>query len=64
MVSRSFRFARLLQAEFNIIQAYPLISNPRGVPAVAIMVDNTEAAMETLARKGFFKLISEDDLLD
>lgn len=53
----------LLQAEINIIQAYPLISNPRGVPAVAIMVDNTEAAMETLARKGF-QMISEDDLLD
>lgn len=53
----------LLQAEINIIQAYPLIANPRGVPAVAIMVDNTEAAMETLARKGF-QMISEDDLLD
>lgn len=53
----------LLQAEINIIQAYPLISNPRGVPAVAIMVDNTEAAMETLARKGF-QMISENDLLD
>ncbi len=36
--------AALLQAEINIIQAYPLMMGPRGVPAVAIMVDNTEIA--------------------
>ncbi|MFO0921827.1 MAG: acetolactate synthase [Pirellulales bacterium] len=53
----------LLQAEINIIQAYPLIVRPRGGPAVALMVDNTEGAMETLARKGL-KMISEADLLD
>jgi hypothetical protein len=53
----------LLQAEINIIQAYPLMSRPHGAPAVAIMVDNTENAMDTLARKGF-RMISEGDLLD
>jgi len=53
----------LLQAEINIIQAYPLIVRPRGVPAVAVMVDNTEAALETLAQKGF-RMISEHDLKD
>lgn len=53
----------LLQAEINIIQAYPLIIRPRGEPAVAIMVDNTEGALETLARKGL-KLLSEGDIID
>jgi hypothetical protein len=53
----------LLQAEINIIQAYPLICSPHNAPAVAIMVDNTEQALETLARKGF-RMITEGDLLD
>ncbi|MCY2974374.1 MAG: acetolactate synthase [Planctomycetota bacterium] len=53
----------LLQAEVNIIQAYPLIVRPHGEPAVAIMVDNTEHALETLARKNF-RTITEGDLLD
>ena len=53
----------LLQAEINIIQAYPLIVRPRGEPAVAIMVDNTEGALETLSRKGL-RMLSEGDILD
>jgi len=53
----------LLQAEINIIQAYPLLFRPNGEPAVAIMVDNTEHALETLADKGF-RMITEGDLLD
>jgi hypothetical protein len=52
----------LLQAEVNIIQAYPLL-RPRGSPAVALMVDNIEMAKETLASKGF-TMISETDLAD
>ena len=51
----------LLQAEVNIIQAYPILVRPRGRPAVALMVDNTEMGMETLASKGF-SMISEADL--
>ncbi len=51
----------LLQAELNIQQAYPLILHPNGRPAVAIMVENIEFAMETLAAKGF-RLITEGDL--
>lgn len=51
----------LLQAEINIIQAYPLMVTPNGGPAVAIMVDNTDAALETLHRKGF-RMITEGDL--
>jgi hypothetical protein len=53
--------AALLSAEINIVQAYPLIL-PRGSQgAVAIMVDNTELALEVLNAKGF-KTIGEGDL--
>jgi hypothetical protein len=51
----------LLQAEVNIIQAYPLLVRPHGRPAVALMVDNIEMGMETLASKGF-TMITEGDL--
>lgn len=53
----------LLQAEINIVQTYPLLVQPHGRPAVALMVDNIEMAMETLNNKGFV-MISEDDLLE
>lgn len=53
----------LLQAELNIIQAYPLLSRPHGKPAVAIMVENIELAMQTLREKGF-RIITEGDLSD
>jgi hypothetical protein len=53
----------LLQAEVNIVQAYPLLVRPRGRPAVALMVDNIEAGLETLASKNFV-MISEADLAD
>ena len=52
----------LLQAEINIVQAYPLLVQPHGRPAVALMVDNIEMAQETLARKGF-AMITEGDLV-
>lgn len=51
----------LLQAEVNIIQAYPILVRPRGRPAVALMVDNTEMGLETLAGRGF-TMISEADI--
>ncbi|MFO0915629.1 MAG: acetolactate synthase [Pirellulales bacterium] len=53
----------LLQAEVNIVQAYPLLLRPHGRPAVALMVDNIEIAHDTLARKGF-TLITERDFQD
>jgi hypothetical protein len=53
----------LLQAEINIVQAYPLIARPHGRPAVALMVDNIEQAMDTLKSKGF-TMITERDLAD
>lgn len=52
----------LLQAEINIVQAYPLMMRPNSLPAVALMVDNTDLALETLANKGF-TMLTEADLL-
>jgi len=51
----------LLQAEVNITQVYPLLARPRGRASVALMVDNIEMALDTLAAKGFTP-INEDDL--
>lgn len=53
----------LLQAEVNIVQSYPLLMRRDGRPAVAVMVDNIEMAMETLAAKNF-RMLSEDDLAE
>jgi hypothetical protein len=53
----------LLQAEVNIIQAYPLLVPPRGHAAVALMVDNLEMGQETLAAKGF-RMLTENDLME
>ena len=53
----------LLQAEVNIVQAYPLMMRPHDRPAVAVMVDNIEMGLETLASKGF-TMITERDLTD
>jgi len=53
----------LLQAELNIMQAYPLFVRPNDKPAVAIMVENAERAMETLHEKGF-TILTEHDLRD
>jgi len=51
----------LLQAEVNIVQAYPLLIRPHGRAAVALMVDNIDMGQETVADKGF-SMITEDDL--
>jgi len=53
----------LLQAEVNIIQAYPLFVRPRGHAAVALMVDNIEMGLETLNSKGF-QMVTEKDLAE
>src|SRR5215475_13222586 len=53
----------LLQAEVNIIQAYPIINRPHSRPAVALMVDNIKFGLETLAKKGF-SMITEADLAE
>lgn len=53
----------LLQAEVNIVQAYPLLVRPHGRPVVALMVDNLEMGQETLVAKGF-TMITEGDLIE
>ena len=53
----------LLQAEVNIVQAYPLFMRPRGRAAVALMVDNIELGLETLGTRGF-QMLTENDLLE
>ena len=52
----------LLQAEVNIIQAYPLLVRPHGRPSVALMVDNLEAGQEILGKN--FNMLTEQDLQD
>jgi hypothetical protein len=51
----------LLQVEANLIQAYSLLAQPHGVPAVVIRVENIDTAIETLTEKGF-TLLTEGDL--
>ena len=53
----------LLQAEINIVQAYPLLIQSHDRPVVALMVDNIDQGLETLHDKGF-RTLSEDDLMD
>ncbi|QDS87005.1 hypothetical protein EC9_11800 [Rosistilla ulvae] len=52
----------LLQAEVNIIQAYPLIPRTNQRAAVALMVDNIDLGIETLRAKNF-RTLQESDLL-
>ncbi len=53
----------LLQAEINLVQAYPLLVRPEGYSAVALMVDNIDQAQATLANKGLH-MITEQELID
>ncbi len=53
----------LIQAEINLVQTYPLMLRQGERMAIALMVDNIEAAQETLA-KGNFRLLTEDELAE
>lgn len=55
--------AALLQAEVNIVQTYPLLTRQGSPPAVAIMVDNTDLALEVLSKQGF-RMLTEHDLAE
>jgi hypothetical protein len=52
----------LLMAEINVHYAYPLLSGPRGQPAVAFHVEDHEVAAATLKNQGF-TLFTEGDFL-
>src|SRR5437588_7701556 len=53
----------LLAAELNIHYAYPLLIGPHGCSALALHVEDHEAAATTLPGKGFV-LFTENDLHD
>jgi len=53
----------LLQAEVNIVQAYPMLIQPHGRASVALMVDNIEMGQDTLIAKGF-RMVTEGDIND
>lgn len=53
----------LLQAEVNIVQAYPLLLRHNDRPVVALMVDNIDSGLDTLYAKKF-NVLTEGDLLD
>jgi hypothetical protein len=53
----------LLAAEISIHYAYPLLVGPQGSAALALYVENLEAAVATLSRLGFV-LFSEKDIAD
>jgi hypothetical protein len=51
----------LLAAEINLDYAYPLLVGPQGRPALALRVDEHEAAVNTLTQQGF-TIFTENDL--
>lgn len=51
----------LLQVEVNVHYAYPLLIGPQGSPALALHVEDHDAAAQTLLRLGF-TLFTESDL--
>jgi len=53
----------LLQAEVNLIQTYPLLVRAASGTVVAVMVDNTDLATQTLANSQI-TMLSENQLLD
>ncbi len=53
----------LLQAEVNLVQAYPLMIRSQKGFTFALMVDNLEQAQATLAHKGI-RMITENELAE
>jgi hypothetical protein len=51
----------LLAAEINIHYAYPLLIGPSGHSALALHVDDTETAVQTLQKQNF-KIFTENNL--
>lgn len=56
-------WAALLGAEVNIHYTYPMLVQPQGCAALAILPDNVEMAADVLRGRGF-ELLSQQDLLD
>ena len=56
-------FGALLRGEVNLVQAYPLMIPNSEKTIVAIMVDNTDLAQNTLSDQGF-RMLSENELME
>ncbi len=54
-------WAALLSGEINIHYTYPLLVQPKGSPAIALVTDNIEQAICVL-REQRFELLDQDDL--
>ena len=56
-------WAALLGGEINIHYTYPLLIQPRGSSAIAVLPDNIEQAVRVLRQKGF-DVLDQQDLLE
>ena len=56
-------WAALLGGEINIHYTYPLLIQPRGLAAIAVLPDNIEQAVRVLREKGF-DVLDQQDLLE
>ncbi len=56
-------WAALLGGEINIHYTYPLLIQPRGFAAIAVLPDNIEQAVQVLREKGF-DVLDQQDLLE
>lgn len=56
-------WAALLGGEISIHYTYPLLSRPRGCPAIAVLPDNIEQAVCILRERGF-DVLDQQDLLE
>lgn len=57
----SHALAALLSAEINIHHSYPLLVRPNDKPLLALYVDDTDIAAESLNKSGF-KVLSQGEL--
>lgn len=53
----------LLGGEINIHYTYPLLIQPKGSPAIAVLPDSIEQAVQLLRERGF-EVLDQQDLLD
>lgn len=51
----------LLQAEINVMYAYPLLVRSRRHPVIAFHVDNDDYAIEVLQEQGMY-VLNQDDI--
>jgi hypothetical protein len=56
-------WAALLAGEINIHYTYPLLVQPRGCAAIAVLPDNIEQAVKVLEMRKF-EVLSQQDLLN